>query len=353
MSSIHKTIRISFKRIDSQERRYFFVYRPVASLFWERDHLKRLMGNHNPHSHNHSHDHSHDHHSGNAGKSLVIAMFFNLVYAGIEAGIGLASGSLALLSDAGHNLMDVSSLLLAWIAIKLQERGPSPGFTYGWKKSSILVSLLNSTLIFGAVGFIVYESIEKLSKPTDHLSGGMIAIVAFAGVLVNFSSSFLFHKSKDEDINMKGAYLHLLADGLVSLGVIVSGLLIQWFGFLWIDPLVGLLIGFVILYGNVPLFRQSLRLSLDSTPDTIQSETVEKELKSIEGVLNIHHIHIWPLSTTENALTAHLVLKNDLSSEHQRIVKSKAREVLKRLRIAHVTLETEEERENCGQIDCN
>ncbi|MDI7185383.1 cation diffusion facilitator family transporter [Leptospira santarosai] len=312
------------------------------------------MGHHHRHSHNHSHDHSysHDYHSGNASKSLVIAMFLNLVYAGVEAGIGLWSGSLALLSDAGHNLMDVSSLLLAWIAIKLQERGPSPGFTYGWKKSSILVSLLNSILIFGTVGFILYESVEKLSRPTS-VPGGMIAVVAFVGVLVNFSSSFLFHKSKDEDMNMKGAYLHLLADGLVSLSVIVSGLLIQWFGFLWIDPVIGLLVGLVILYGNIPLFRQSLRLSLDSTPDTIRSEIVESELKSIEGVLNIHHIHIWSLSTTENALTAHLVLKNGFSSDHQRIIKSKAREILKGLKIAHVTLETEEERENCGQVDCN
>ncbi|WP_078128424.1 cation diffusion facilitator family transporter [Leptospira alexanderi] len=311
------------------------------------------MGHHHPHSHNHNHPHDpHDYHPGSVGKSLVIAMFFNLVYAGIEAGIGLWSGSLALLSDAGHNLMDVSSLLLAWIAIKLQERGPSPGFTYGWKKSSILVSLLNSILIFGTVGFIIYESIEKLSRPTS-VPGGMIAVVAFVGVLVNFSSSFLFRKSKDEDVNMKGAYLHLLADGLVSLGVIVSGLLIQWLGFLWIDPVVGLLVGLVILYGNIPLFRQSLRLSLDSTPDTIQSEIVESELKSIEGVLNIHHIHIWSLSTTENALTAHLVLKNGLSSDRQRIIKYKAREILKGLKIAHVTLETEEERENCGQVDCN
>ncbi|MDI7196186.1 cation diffusion facilitator family transporter [Leptospira santarosai] len=312
------------------------------------------MGHHHRHSHNHSHDHSysHDYHSGNASKSLVIAMFLNLVYAGVEAGIGLWSGSLALLSDAGHNLMDVSSLFLAWIAIKLQERGPSPGFTYGWKKSSILVSLLNSILIFGTVGFILYESVEKLSRPTS-VPGGMIAVVAFVGVLVNFSSSFLFHKSKDEDMNMKGAYLHLLADGLVSLSVIVSGLLIQWFGFLWIDPVIGLLVGLVILYGNIPLFRQSLRLSLDSTPDTIRSEIVESELKSIEGVLNIHHIHIWSLSTTENALTAHLVLKNGFSSDHQRIIKSKAREILKGLKIAHVTLETEEERENCGQVDCN
>ncbi|WP_026054713.1 cation diffusion facilitator family transporter [Leptospira weilii] len=309
------------------------------------------MGHHHRHSHNHSHD-PHDYHPESVGKSLVIAMFFNLVYAGIEAGIGLWSGSLALLSDAGHNLMDVSSLLLAWIAIKLQERGPSPGFTYGWKKSSILVSLLNSILIFGTVGFIIYESIEKLSRPTP-VPGGMVAAVAFVGVLVNFSSSFLFRKSKDEDVNMKGAYLHLLADGLVSLGVIVSGLLIQWLGFLWIDPIVGLLVGLVILYGNIPLFRQSLRLSLDSTPDAIRSEIVESELKSIEGVLNIHHIHIWSLSTTENALTAHLVLKNGLSSDHQRIIKYKAREILKGLKIAHVTLETEEERENCGQVDCN
>ncbi|XDD49996.1 cation diffusion facilitator family transporter [Leptospira sp. WS92.C1] len=308
------------------------------------------MGHH--HSHSHSQDHSHGHDHGNSSRTLVIAMFFNLLYAAAEAGIGIWSGSLALISDAGHNLMDVSSLILAWIAIKLQGRGPSPGFTYGWKKSSILVSLLNSILIFGTVGFIFYESIEKLSNPTQ-VPGGMIALVALAGVFVNFGSSFLFHQSKDNDLNMKGAYLHLLADGLVSLGVIVSGLLIQWFGYYWIDPATGILVGLVILYGNVPLFKESLRLSLDSTPDTIHSEMVEKELKMIDGVLNIHHIHIWSLSTTENALTAHLVLKNDLSSERQRVIKSTAREILKKLRIAHVTLETEEERFNCGQIDCS
>ncbi|PJZ58570.1 cation diffusion facilitator family transporter [Leptospira barantonii] len=314
------------------------------------------MGHHHHHhSHNHSHDHSdhsHAHHHGSASKSLVIAIVLNLLYAGIEAGFGLWNGSLALISDAGHNLMDVSSLILALIAVKLQDKRPSPGFTYGWKKSSILMSLLNSILIFGTVLFIAYESIEKLSRPTP-VPGGMIAIVAFIGVIVNFSSSLLFFKSKDEDLNMKGAYMHLLADGLVSVGVIISGLMIQWLDYIWIDPIVGIAVAVVIVYGNIPLFKQSLRLSLDSTPDTIQSETVEKELKSIEGVLNIHHVHIWSLSTTENALTAHLVLKNDLPWERQRVIKSKAREILKGLRIAHVTLETEEERENCGQKDCN
>ncbi|TGL93325.1 cation transporter [Leptospira barantonii] len=314
------------------------------------------MGHHHHHhSHNHSHDHSdhsHAHHHGSASKSLVIAIVLNLLYAGIEAGFGLWNGSLALISDAGHNLMDVSSLILALIAVKLQDKRPSPGFTYGWKKSSILMSLLNSILIFGTVLFIAHESIEKLSRPTP-VPGGMIAIVAFIGVIVNFSSSLLFFKSKDEDLNMKGAYMHLLADGLVSVGVIISGLLIQWLGYVWIDPIVGIAVAVVIIYGNIPLFKQSLKLSLDSTPDTIQSETVEKELKSIEGVLNIHHVHIWSLSTTENALTAHLVLKNDLPWERQRVIKSKAREILKGLRIAHVTLETEEERENCGQKDCN
>ncbi|TGK23751.1 cation diffusion facilitator family transporter [Leptospira stimsonii] len=310
------------------------------------------MGHH--HSHHHSHDHSHhahDHHQSSS-RALLIAMSFNLLYAAIEAGIGLWSGSLALLSDAGHNLMDVSSLFLAWIAIKLQQRAPSRGFTYGLKKSSILVSLLNSILLFGTFAFIVYESIEKLSKPSP-VPGGTIAIVALVGVFVNFSTSFLFHKGKDSDLNLKGAYLHLLADGLVSLGVIVSGLLIQWKGIYWIDPITGLIIGLIILYGNIPLFKESLRLSLDSTPDKIHSETVEKQLKSIEGVLNIHHVHIWSLSTTENALTAHLVLQNDLTSEKRRLIKSEARAILKELQIAHVTLETEEERDNCGQIECS
>ncbi|PJZ51903.1 cation diffusion facilitator family transporter [Leptospira adleri] len=310
------------------------------------------MGHH--HAHHHSHDHSHhthDHHRSSS-KALVIAMSFNLLYAAIEAGIGLWSGSLALLSDAGHNLMDVSSLFLAWIAIKLQQRAPSRGFTYGLKKSSILVSLLNSILLFGTFAFIVYESIEKLSRPSP-VSGGMIAVVALAGVFVNFSTSFLFHKNKDNDLNLKGAYLHLLADGLVSLGVIVSGLLIQWKGIFWIDPVTGLIIGLIILYGNIPLFKESLRLSLDSAPDSIHSEAVEKQLKSIDGVLNIHHIHIWSLSTTENALTAHLVLQNDLTSERRRMIKSEARAILKELKIAHATLETEEERDNCAQVDCS
>ncbi|TGK36036.1 cation transporter [Leptospira gomenensis] len=311
------------------------------------------MGHH--HDHTHSHDHSHHDHgakSGNVNRTLLVAIVLNLLYAGLEAGIGLWSGSLALISDAGHNLMDVSSLLLAWIAVKLQTRIPSPRFTYGLKKSSILISLLNSILIFGTVAFIFYESYEKLKHPSS-VPGGMIALVALAGVVVNFSSSFLFHKSKDDDLNMKGAYLHLLADGLVSLGVIVSGLLIQWTGLQWIDPVTGIVVGLVILYGNVPLFRESLRLSMDSAPEAIRADAVERELRSIEGILNIHHIHIWSLSTTENALTAHLVLKNGLPWEKQRNIKDKVREVLKTLRISHVTLETEEERENCGQIDCS
>lgn len=297
-------------------------------------------------SHEHSHQHSHAINAESLNKAFIIGIVLNLAFVVIEFAAGFWFDSLALLSDAGHNLSDVVSLVLALLAFRLAKVKANERYTYGYKKSTILVSLLNAVILLVAVGAIVIESIHKLSNPAV-VPGGAIAWVAGVGVLINAFTAFLFMKDKEKDLNVKGAYLHMAADALVSVGVLVAGIVISRTGWYIIDPIIGLIVAVVILISTWNLLHDSLRLTLDGVPTSIDSQKVVKAIRALPDVDDVHHIHIWAISTTENALTAHIVLKQPESMQE---VKHLIRHRLEDFGIGHATLEFEVPGEHCEAV---
>ena len=297
-------------------------------------------------SHKHSHQHSHAINAESLNKAFIIGIVLNLAFVVIEFAAGFWFDSLALLSDAGHNLSDVVSLVLALLAFRLAKVKANERYTYGYKKSTILVSLLNAVILLVAVGAIVIESIHKLSNPAV-VPGGAIAWVAGVGVLINAFTAFLFMKDKEKDLNVKGAYLHMAADALVSVGVLVAGIVISRTDWYIIDPIIGLIVAVVILISTWNLLHDSLRLTLDGVPTSIDSQKVVKAIRALPGVDDVHHIHIWAISTTENALTAHIVLKQP---EGMQEVKHLIRHRLEDFGIGHATLEFEVPGEHCEAV---
>ena len=297
-------------------------------------------------SREHSHQHSHAINAESLNKAFIIGIVLNLAFVVIEFAAGFWFDSLALLSDAGHNLSDVVSLVLALLAFRLAKVKANERYTYGYKKSTILVSLLNAVILLVAVGAIVIESIHKLSNPAV-VPGGAIAWVAGVGVLINAFTAFLFMKDKEKDLNVKGAYLHMAADALVSVGVLVAGIVISRTGGYIIDPIIGLIVAVVILISTWNLLHDSLRLTLDGVPTSIDSQKVVKAIRALPGVDDVHHIHIWAISTTENALTAHIVLKQP---EGMQEVKHLIRHRLEDFGIGHATLEFEVPGEHCEAV---
>lgn len=297
-------------------------------------------------SHEHSHQHSHTINAESLNKAFIIGIVLNLAFVVIEFAAGFWFDSLALLSDAGHNLSDVVSLVLALLAFRLAKVKANERYTYGYKKSTILVSLLNAVILLVAVGAIVIESIHKLSNPAV-VPGGAIAWVAGVGVLINAFTAFLFMKDKEKDLNVKGAYLHMAADALVSVGVLVAGIVISRTGWYIIDPIIGLIVAVVILISTWNLLHDSLRLTLDGVPTSIDSQKVVEAIRALPGVNDVHHIHIWAISTTENALTAHIVLKQP---EGMQEVKHLIRHRLEDFGIGHATLEFEVPGEHCEAV---
>jgi len=297
-------------------------------------------------SHEHSHQHSHTINAESLNKAFIIGIVLNLAFVVIEFAAGFWFDSLALLSDAGHNLSDVVSLVLALLAFRLAKVKANERYTYGYKKSTILVSLLNAVILLVAVGAIVIESIHKLSNPAV-VPGGAIAWVAGVGVLINAFTAFLFMKDKEKDLNVKGAYLHMAADALVSVGVLVAGIVISRTGWYIIDPIIGLIVAVVILISTWNLLHDSLRLTLDGVPTSIDSQKVVEAIRALPGVDDVHHIHIWAISTTENALTAHIVLKQP---EGMQKVKHLIRHRLEDFGIGHATLEFEVPGEHCEAV---
>ncbi|KAA6309077.1 Cadmium cobalt and zinc/H(+)-K(+) antiporter, partial [termite gut metagenome] len=251
-----------------------------------------------------------------------------------------------LLSDAGHNLSDVVSLVLALLAFRLAKVKANERYTYGYKKSTVLVSLLNAVILLIAVGGILLESINKLQHP-EEVSGTSIAWVAGIGVIINGFTAFLFLKDKEKDLNVKGAYLHMAADALVSVGVLVAGILINCTGQYMIDPIIGIVVSGVILVSTWNLLRSSVRLSLDGVPANIGRDEILKALMETEGVKSAHHLHIWAISTTETALTAHLVIEDINRMEE---LKHHIRHEMKHFGIGHVTLEFEYAGESCEGV---
>lgn len=296
-----------------------------------------------------SHEHEHHHHTVNItslNKAFIIGIVLNLIFVITEFGAGIWFNSLALLSDAGHNLSDVVSLVLAMLAFKLAKVKANDKYTYGYKKSTILVSLLNAVILLIAVGAILVESIEKLQHPSE-VPGTAIAWVAGIGVIVNGVTAMLFMKDKEKDLNVKGAYLHMAADALVSIGVLVSGLVINWTGFYIIDPIIGIVVAIVILVSTWRLLHDSIRLSLDGVPVGIDTEKIIQTINSTPGVKSVHHVHIWAISTTEVALTAHIVMKQ---VEQMEAIKNEIRHRLTDSGINHATLEFETTAERCNNI---
>ena len=263
---------------------------------------------HHGHGQGHSHDHGHHHHAPTSfGRAFAIGIALNTVYVIVEAGYGLAIGSMALLADAGHNLSDILGLIIAWTGATLAKRAPSKRFTFGLRGSSILAALANAILLLVAVGLIASEAIQRIFYPAP-VAGGTIIIVAAIGIAVNGATAMLFARGRKGDINIRGAYLHMAADAAVSAGVVIAGALILWTGATWIDPVTSLVIGLVILLSTWELLIGAVKMSLAAVPEHIDTDEVEADLAALDGVAHVHHLHIWNMSTTETAMTVHLVM---------------------------------------------
>jgi cobalt-zinc-cadmium efflux system protein len=297
-------------------------------------------------AHDHQHTHPHNDSLTQVSRAFVAGIVLNAAFVVIEFVTGLSTHSLALVSDAGHNLSDVATLFLSLFAFRIAQRKASKTFTYGFHKSTIIASLTNAVILLIAVGSIGWEAIQRFLHPVE-TKGQVISIVAGIGIGVNAVSAFLFFRDRHKDLNIKGAYLHLMLDALVSVGVVIAGVLISITGIKWIDPLVSIVIMAVVIYSTWGLLTESLRLSVDAVPATIDVEQVKAEIRKTKGVKDIHHIHIWAMSTSRNAMTAHLILEEQADEP---TIKHEVKHRLEHLNIQHATLETE--RENCKEEDC-
>jgi cobalt-zinc-cadmium efflux system protein len=290
---------------------------------------------------------SHGHHHGpeNFGSAFLIGIGLNLTFVCVEAAAGYANGSVALVADAGHNLSDVLALMLAWGASIAARRPPSGRFTYGYKSSTILAALANALLLAVAIGAIGFETVQRMLSPAEP-QGLVIAVVAGIGIAINALTAMMFMKGQ-EDINIRGAYLHMAADAAVSLGVLVAGLAILVTGFAWIDPLVSLMILAVIAWGTWGLARDSLQMGMLAVPSRIDLVEVKAHLASLEGVSAVHDLHVWPMSTTEVALTAHLVMPGRPASDS--FLRGLADSLEARFGVGHATIQVESGEDPCGQ----
>ena len=280
----------------------------------------------------------HGHAPRSFGRAFLIGVVLNALYVGLEALFGLLTGSLALLADAGHNASDVLSLLVAWGATVLARRPPSGRYTYGFRRSPILASLFNALLLLVAMGGMIWEAVGRFGQPTE-LSGSTVFWVAAVGLAVNTGTALLFASGKG-DLNIRGAYLHLLADAGVTLGVMVAGLGIMFTGAAWLDPVVSLAIAGVVLWSTWGLLRGALEFSLDAAPEGVDLDGIRRYLNALPGVTSVHDLHVWPLSTTQTALTAHLVVPQGVA-EPDRLLRRTSQELHDRFGVEHATLQLE------------
>ena len=263
---------------------------------------------HHDHDHDHGHGHGHHHHApASFGRAFAIGIALNTAFVVVEAVYGVLAGSMALVADAGHNLSDVLSLAVAWAASVLATRPPSARFTYGYKSSSILAALFNAALLMIALGAILVETIHRLIAPQP-VAAGPIMVVAAIGIAINTATALLFLRGREHDINIRGAYLHMASDAAVSAGVVAAGALISVTGAWWIDPVTSLVIVGMIAWGTWGLAKDSLKMGLHGVPASVDGHAVEHHLEALPGVSAVHDLHIWPMSTTETAMTAHLVM---------------------------------------------
>jgi cobalt-zinc-cadmium efflux system protein len=289
--------------------------------------------------HHHTHDHrGHSHAPIDHGPAFRFGILLNLGYVVLEAAVGLKTGSMALVADAGHNLSDVLGLALAWGAALLASRPPSQRFTFGLRRSTILAALANAAILLIACGAIAVESVQRLLQPTP-VPGGTVMIVAGIGVLINLATAMLFARGRHADLNIRGAYLHMMADAAISAAVVVSGLLILLLGWHWLDSAVSLLVVAVILRGTWQLLTESVAAALDAVPRHIDPAAVSACLAAQPGIASVHHLHIWQMGTTDIALTAHLVAPSGHPGDAA--LADMARTLDHRFGIGHATIQIE------------
>jgi len=259
----------------------------------------------------HGHNHHHEHEIKNYHKEFAIGIALNLVFVAVETGYGIAAGSLALLADAGHNLSDVLSLVLAWGASLIAQRSATERRTYGYRKITIMASAVSAFMLLAALGGITWEAVGRFSE-AEPVDGIIIIVVAAVGVVINTVTALLFISGQKHDLNIKGAFLHMAADAAVSLGVVIAGLVILQTGWIYIDPIISIIIVIIIFTGTWGLLKDSFNLAIDAVPEHIDTKHIKNYLSSIESVDEIHDLHIWALSTTETALSVHIVVTHDL-----------------------------------------
>ena len=298
--------------------------------------------------HHHGHENHHDIDVSNLNSAFILGIVLNTAYVVVEAVYGLIYNSMGLLSDAGHNLSDVATLIIAMVAFKMSQRKPTERYTYGYRKMTVQASLINALLLCVAVGAILVESISKLIHP-EAVDGDAVAWVAGVGVVVNGITAWLFMRDKNRDLNVKGAFLHMAADALVSVGVVVSGIIIHFTGLYVIDPIIGIVIAIIVGWSTKDLLQKSMRMSLDAVPDGIDYEKVRQAISDVPGVKSVHHLHIWPLSTTVTAMTTHVIISDPLEMDN---VINDIRKKMQSMGIKHSTIETETKISSGESTEC-
>ncbi|MCF8478382.1 MAG: cation diffusion facilitator family transporter [Pseudolabrys sp.] len=293
---------------------------------------------HGGHDHHHGHGHTHSHAPANFGRTFAIATALNIALVAAQVVYGLYANSLALLADAGHNFGDVMGLVIAWLAFAIADWRPSSRFTYKMRAASILSAMFNGLILLVATGIIVYEAVHRLFAP-EPVATGPVMVVAAVAVVINGVSAWLLSRGSQSDLNMRGAFLHMVADAGVSVAVIVAAFGIMWTGWQWLDPAVSLLISVVILIGTWRLLRDSLRLALNAAPRDIDPADVQLYLEGLPGVTGLHDLHIWAMSTTETALTCHLVTPGGHPGDA--FLQQAAGELQRRFNIRHATVQIE------------
>ncbi len=303
---------------------------------------------HDHHDHGHSHGHGHSHAPANFGRAFAIGITLNSAFVFIEAIYGFLSHSMALVADAGHNLSDVLGLAMAWGAAILAKRTPTRQHTYGLRRSSVLAAMFNAIFLLVSIGAIAWESIRRFFEP-DAVAAWTVIWVSLIGIAINTGTALMFMSGRKDDLNIRGAFIHMAADAAVSAGVVLAGFAILYTGWSWIDPTVSLVIVAVILVGTWDLLKDSVNLALDAVPEGIDTQAIHDFLAGLPGVKNVHHLHVWGLSTTETALTVHLVLEDPRLNDE--ILKTIHHELLEDFKIAHTTVQFESaacEGEDCG-----
>ena len=293
---------------------------------------------HNKHDCGHGHSHGHSHAPKDFGKAFLFGILLNTGFVAVEFIFGILGNSVALLADAGHNLSDVLGLLLAWGASILVKRVPSERFTYGLRSSSILAALSNAMLLLVVTGGIAWEAMIRFWHPGT-VDGKMVIIVAAIGVIINLGTALLFVSGRKDDLNVRAAFLHMAGDAAISLGVVVAGIIILNTGWQWLDPSVSLIISVLVIVGTWGVLRDSINLALHAVPDAIDAKEVQQYLAALSGVTEVHDLHIWAMSTTETALTAHLVMPGGCPGDG--FLKMACDDLRRKFAIAHATIQIE------------